>query len=91
MSVEAGSHTSHTLSAIILFIAVILAIKVCKLWQFCFINSIVFDVMVLIIQRSIKDTQVFTCGFAFLNILQSLIRYCYWFIIRIHSTAGYKL
>ena len=56
MSVEAGSHTAHTRGAIILFIAVIFAIKVCKLWQCCFINSIVFDVMVLIIQRSIKDT-----------------------------------
>ena len=90
--VEACSDTAHTLSAIILFVAVILAIKVCKLRQCCFIDSIVFDVVIFIVQRSIKDTKVFTCGFAFLDILQRFIsRYCHRFIIRINSTTGYKL
>ena len=92
MGVKACSDTAHTLSAIVLFVAVILAIKVCKLRQFCFIDSIVFDVVIFIVQCSIKDTKVFTCGFAFLDILQRFIsRYCHRFIIRINSTTGYKL
>ena len=68
MGVKACSDTAHTLSAIVLFVAVILAIEVCKLWQCCFINSIVFDIMVLIVQLSrigcnlgIQSTQILAC------------------------------
>ena len=94
MRVEASSDTAHTLSAIVLFVAVILAIEVCKLWQCCFIHSIVFDVMVWLCQcicigfyLGIQSTQILACRLVQLNISAIGIR----FIVVVQRLAGDQL
>ena len=91
MGDKASSYATHALGTVIVCIAI--TFKLCGqfLRHFIVIDRVVLDVMILIVQRSIKGRQVLACCFVSRDSLQFLAIFCNRFIIVVERLTSNQL